>query len=170
VYKEYVVENEIRNNLIVDNTRQLLTKNYQVLVLFKHLQHGKILSELFEQNGVPHEYLSGSYSLEQRLEVKNKLLNKKINLVLASSIFDVGVDISTLSALVLAGSGKSSIKTLQRIGRIIRSHPGKQYAAVIDFYDDVKFLKNHSKIRYHIYRSENGFKLIVPPQLKKELA
>jgi len=169
VYKEYITDNIIRNNAIVNNTKELLTKNYQVLVLFKHLQHGKNLCELFENQDIKYEYLSGSDPLDKRIEVKNRLLSKQSNLVLASSIFDIGVDISSLSALVLAGGGKSSIRALQRIGRVIRKFPGKKYAAIIDFFDDVKFLKTHSKRRHEIYCSEEGFKIIIPPNLRNEL-
>lgn len=169
VYKEYITENIIRNNLIIDQVKDLLTKNYQVLVLFKHLQHGKNLCELLDQQNISYEYLSGSDSLEARNQTKQNLLSKKSNLVLASSIFDIGVDISSLSALVLTGGGKSSIRALQRIGRVIRKFPGKKYAAIVDFYDDVKFLKTHSKKRHKIYTTETGFKIIVPKDLKKEL-
>lgn len=169
VYKEYISENIIRNNLIINNTKDLLTKNYQVLVLFKHLQHGKNLCQLFDAQNISYEYLSGSDPLEKRLKVKENLLSKKSNLVLASSIFDIGVDISSLSALVLTGGGKSSIRALQRIGRVIRKFPGKKFSAIVDFYDDVKFLKTHSKKRHKIYSTETGFKIIVPKELKKEL-
>jgi len=169
VYKEYISENEIRNALIVQNTKELLTKKYQVLVLFKHLQHGKNLAKLFDLENINYEYLSGSDCLDDRIKVKENLLSKKSNLVLASSIFDIGVDISSLSALVLAGGGKSSIRTLQRIGRVIRKFPGKKYAAIVDFYDDVKFLKGHSKKRHYIYASEVGFKIIIPRELSYEL-
>ncbi len=169
VYKEYISENIIRNNIIIDQVKDLLTKNYQVLVLFKHLQHGKNLCELFEQQGIPYEYLSGSDSLEKRNQTKQNLLSKKSNLVFASSIFDIGVDISSLSALVLTGGGKSSIRALQRIGRVIRKFPGKKYAAIVDFFDDVKYLKAHSKKRHKIYSTETGFKIIIPKDLKKDL-
>jgi superfamily II DNA or RNA helicase len=169
VYKEYITENIIRNNLIINNAKELLTKNYQVLILFKHLQHGKKLCELLDQQDISYEYLAGSDPLEKRMKVKENLLNKKSNLILASSIFDIGVDISSLSALILAGGGKSSIRALQRIGRVIRKFPGKKFSAIVDFYDDVKFLKVHSKKRYKIYSSETGFKIIVPKELKKDL-
>lgn len=53
--------------------------------------------------------------------------------------------------------GKSSVKSLQRIGRIIRQSKNKDYAAVIDFYDQTKFLKKHSMLRYKTYVEEQGF-------------
>ncbi len=63
------------------------------------------------------------------------------------------------SALILAGGGKSRLRALQRIGRVIRSFPGKTMSAVVDFYDQAKFLKNHSEVRYATYCSEPGFKV-----------
>jgi len=165
VYKEYITENIIRNKIIIENTKELLNKNYQTLVLFKHLQHGKNLRELFDAENISYEYLSGNDALDKRLEVKERLLTKKSNLVLASSIFDIGVDIPSLSALVLAGGGKSSIRTLQRVGRVIRKSVGKKYAAIVDFYDDVRYLKGHTKIRYKIYKSEDGFRLMIPKNI-----
>lgn len=166
VYKEYITENNIRNSLIVENTQELLTKNYQVLVLFKHLQHGKNLRKLFDEQNINYEYLSGTDNLEERTSAKNNLLSHKSNLVLASSIFDIGVDISSLSALVLAGGGKSSIRSLQRIGRVIRKYPGKKFAAIVDFYDDVRFLKGHTKKRHQVYSLETGFRIIIPKNIK----
>ena len=52
--------------------------------------------------------------------------------LIASKIFDQGVDIPNLDALVLAGSGKSSGRALQRIGRVIRNAPGKKKAIVVE--------------------------------------
>ena len=64
--------------------------------------------------------LYGEDNLEERNKVKQQLYDKEIDIILASSVYDVGVDLSILSGLVLCGGGKSSIKTLQRVGRVIR--------------------------------------------------
>lgn len=65
-----------------------------------------------------------------------------------------------LDALILAGAGKSPTRALQRIGRVIRSNSGKKDAVVIDFFDDVKYLRAHSKRREKLYRSEAEFQVI----------
>jgi superfamily II DNA or RNA helicase len=81
-------------------------------------------------------------------------------IVIASTIFDEGIDVRPLDALILAGAGKSSTRALQRIGRVIRSYQNKQDAIVIDFFDDVKYLRAHSKRREKLYKSESEFKVI----------
>lgn len=166
VYKDYIVDNVIRNQLILNKTKMLVEKGYQTLVLFKQISHGKKLYELLCDSDIKCELLMGNDSLKKRDEVKDRLTKKEINVILASSIFDIGVDLPSLSGLILAGSGKSSIRALQRIGRVIRSYEGKKNAAIIDFIDNVRFLKKHSKIRYGIYKSEAGFKVYLPPGAK----
>jgi len=157
VYKEYIVENVVRNNLIVKSVQSLLSKNYTPLVLFKQIKHGDILLEKLTNANIKCEMLYGNDTIARRNEVKELLVNKKIEVILASTIFDLGVDIPELNALVLCGGGKSSIRALQRIGRVLRMFPGKKFAAIIDFYDQVRFLKKHSIIRCNIYNSEPGF-------------
>lgn len=166
VYKEYIVENEIRNNLIVFKTKELIEKKYTPLVLFKQIKHGEILLEKLMLAGIRCAMLSGDDSLDKRNEIKDLLLKKEIDLILASTIFDIGLDLPELNALVLCSGGKSSIRALQRIGRVIRAFPGKKFAAVVDFYDQVKFLKKHSLTRYAIYSAEDGFKVFKSKEMK----
>ena len=164
VYSQYIVENEMRNDIILREAKNLISRKFQTLVLFKHIKHGNILFELFKKNNINCELLHGSHSLEKREEIKQKLLNGELDLILASQIFDIGVDIKTLNGLILAGGGKSKIRTIQRIGRIIRGNPGKEMAAICDFIDNIRFLKQHSQIRHATYAEQKGFKIYLPSQ------
>jgi superfamily II DNA or RNA helicase len=164
VYKKYIVENEVRNNLIIKSVKQLLKQKYVPLVLFKQIKHGEILLELLEAEGIKVALLDGNDSLEKRNKVKTQLYNKAVDVILASTIFDIGINWPILSGLVLAGGGCSSVKATQRVGRILRQ--GKKYAAVIDFFDQSKFLRKHSKIRYNIYKAERGFKVVKSKEMK----
>ena len=167
IYKKYVVENEIRNGLVLDATKAMVDKGYQTLVLFNSLKHGKILYDLFKQH-FKCAILDGSNSKDEREKVKQDLMNKKIDCVLASKIFDIGVDIPSLAGLVIACGGKSTVKALQRVGRVIRKYPGKKHAVVIDFIDQVTYLDHHSKARYKIYKSEEGFDVSWPMKKKSK--
>lgn len=166
VYNENVVNATHRNLIITTATKDLINKGFQVLVLFKQIKHGNILYELFEQNGIECEFLTGKDSKAHRADVKEKLLAKKSMCVLASMVYDIGVNIPTLDALVLCGSGKSSVKTLQRIGRVIRDGKNKKLVAVIDMWDDCKYLKKHAKIRKELYETESEFEIYMPKGIK----
>jgi superfamily II DNA or RNA helicase len=166
VYKKYVVENDVRNGLVLNAAKTLVDKGYQTLVLFSSLKHGKILYDLFKGH-MKCAILDGSNSKEEREKVKKDLMEHKIDCVLASKIFDIGVDIPSLSGLVIACGGKSTVKALQRVGRVIRKYPGKKFAVIIDFADQAPFLDTHSRTRYRIYTSEEGFDVSWPSEMRK---
>jgi len=161
IYKNYIVENDIRNKMVTDSAENLVKKGYKTLVLYNSLKHGKILEKQISQR-IPCKLLSGKDPTSVREYAREDLLNNKINCIIASRIFDLGVDIPELSGLIVAGSGKSSVRALQRIGRVIRSNPGKKVAAVIDFVDDAKYLKDHAQSRKRIYSSEEEFDIRWP--------
>lgn len=165
VYKKYITENDIRNGLVLDAAKMMVSKGYQTLVLFNSLKHGKILHKLFSQH-LKCAILDGSNSKEEREQVKKDLMEHKIDCVLASRIFDIGVDIPSLAGLVIACGGKSTVKALQRVGRVIRKYPGKKFAVIIDFIDQAPFLLEHSKSRHKIYKSEEGFDVSWPIEKK----
>jgi superfamily II DNA or RNA helicase len=167
IYKNYVVENDIRNGMVLDAAKTLIDKGYQTLVLFSSLKHGKILYDVFKQH-MKCAILDGSNDKDEREQVKQDLQNHKIDCVLASRIFDIGVDIPSLAGLVIACGGKSTVKALQRVGRVIRRYPGKKFAVIVDFIDQAPFLDNHSRIRYRIYKSEEGFDVSWPTVTKKQ--
>lgn len=167
IYKKYVVENDARNALVLEAAKALVAKGYQTLVLFSSLKHGKILHDLFKQH-MKCAILDGSNDKDEREQVKKDLQNHQIDCVLASKIFDIGVDIPSLAGLVIACGGKSTVKALQRVGRVIRKYPGKKFAVVIDFIDQAPYLDNHSKVRYKIYTSEEGFDVSWPMPKKNK--
>lgn len=156
IYKTYIVDNPVRNNLILKSTKILVDSGYQTLVLFNSIAHGKKLYELICPI-IPCEILDGSDNQEKRDQVKEKITSGKLRCILASRIFDIGVDLPSLSGLVITSAGKSTVKAIQRIGRVIRKYPNKNHAAIVDFADNCKWLDKHSKIRYKVYKSEDGF-------------
>ena len=155
VYKYGIVENELRNEYIKSVCEMLTDDNRNILILCKQISHGEIL-----QSMIPNSiFLHGVHSAKQRGEHLEKMRQKEAGVTISSSIFDEGIDVSALDALVLAGSGRSSTRALQRIGRILRPYPNKKDAIVIDFMDNYKYLKQHSLKREKIYKTEPKFEI-----------
>ena len=77
-------------------------------------------------------------------------------MLLASSIFDEGENLPSVSVLILAGGetgSKKGRRLRQRIGRVLRLAEGKERALVIDFFDKThQYLEKHSKKRLEVYR------------------
>ena len=160
VYKNYISENEERNDLIVRAAKKLVDAGKKVLILVVRVGHGKVIMDLLQDN-FRAKFLDGAKSTKNRLETIQDMKDGKLDILVASKIFDQGVDIPELDALILAGSGKSSGRALQRIGRVIRKADGKTKAIVVEFYDNCKYLKDHSEARIKVYKSEPGFNLII---------
>lgn len=163
LYNKYIVQNASRNNMIVKGATKLVEQGFSTLVLFHSINHGKILYDQLKQL-IPCEMLSGKDSSIQRQKTRDNLESGKIKCILASKIFDIGVDLPSLSGLIAAGAGKSSVRALQRIGRVIRSYPNKERAAVIEFADQAPWLLDHALARKKIYEEE--FEVVQWPEEK----
>lgn len=160
IYSEYIINNDIRNGMIVDSAKNLLNKGRKVLILVRYLSHGNIISNML--GNIQHYFVNGEIDAEERKRVKQEFEEGRFNCLIASTIYDIGIDIPVLDSLILAGSGKSSVRALQRIGRVIRGFAGKKDAIVVDFFDNAKFLDKHSAIRISVYETEPRFKIKLP--------
>lgn len=157
VYSKYILKNDVRNQLIEDVVRKLIEKERKVLILVKNISHGNDLMKRISD--IPTFFVNGEIEGETREEVKEAFTRGDYKCLIASSVFDIGVDIPVLDALVLCGGGVSSVRALQRIGRVIRLFPGKKDAYVVDFIDNARYLDKHSATRVSIYETEPGFKI-----------
>ena len=67
--------------------------------------------------------------------------------MILTNIFDEGVDTPEVDALIMAAGGKSSIETLQRLGRGMRAKEDNR-VFVFDFYDTTHiYLNRHAEAR-----------------------
>jgi len=159
VYSNYIVNNDERNDMAVSTCKNFEKKGLKTLILIRNINHGEIISKKLSDAGVNHLFLTGVSSSGEREAGINDIKEGNIHVVVASTIFDIGIDIPSLTALINLGGGKSTGKVLQRIGRVIRSHPGKSFACVVDFYDQCKYLREHSQVRFKTIASESEFSL-----------
>ena len=165
VYRNYIVENDDRNDIICNAAKKLVSSGKKVLILVVRVGHGNVLLDKLSQD-YSVDFLDGKKSGKDRMDAIDAMKNGDLDILIASKIFDQGVDIPELDALILAGSGKSSGRALQRIGRVIRTNPGKSRAIVVEFFDNCKYLREHSIKRIGIYRSEPGFLLKLPDNVR----
>ena len=152
------VYNEIRNNKIVE-----IAKQYKhTLILYTRREHGIILyNKLKKIVGEQHiRRIDGLDKKEIRENAKEFLLADSKNIVLASGIFDKGVDIPWIHTLMVVGGGISSSRTIQKFGRSTRVYEGKDKAIVIDFMDRFnKIAARQSEKRFKVYEDKLKFKV-----------
>lgn len=161
VYDNFIVQNQIRNEMIIESVEKLFNNHRKTLILIRRKKHGLELLKMIP-NHIKAYYLNGDANNDERQAVKDLFNNDGVDVILASTIFDTGIDLPKLDALILAGGGKSSTRALQRIGRVIRSHQNKKDAIVVDFIDSAPYLYEHSKKRWSIYKTEEAFQIKLP--------
>jgi len=156
VVDKCIVKNTDRNDTIM-RTAASESKKGITLILVDIINHGQsifnTLNAYAKYNVV---FVHGSS--KNRKEIFKDIKNNKYDIIIASKIYGEGVNFPNLKTLILAGGGKSSVATVQKIGRILRLFPGKDKAIIYDFNDDVKYLSKHFQARYEIYK-ENGFEV-----------
>ncbi|AYJ75738.1 putative intein containing DNA helicase [Bacillus phage BSP18] len=157
-YKAGIVENEVRNKMIVDIVKWYKTQRPGgVLISVKEIDHGdRILDQLKEQ-GYDAEFIHGGSDNDHRTDNLEKFSKGQLDILVSSTIIDEGVDMKSIGCMILAAGGKSMRQQLQRIGRGLRLNGiDGNSVMVFDFYDQTNlFLLNHSKERIKIFESEN---------------
>ena len=155
VYQHYIVNNKRRNGMIAEQALALAGQGRSVLILVSQVAHGEALRELLPD--VP--LVQGSDSAGHRHHIFRELQDRRRLIVIATTLADEGLDIPSLRAVILASGGKSETRALQRVGRALRTAPGKTEALVVDFFDNAPFLKEHSMARLELFRNEPAFRV-----------
>ncbi len=170
IYKNYITENPARNGRIVEEAYDMIKDGRKVLILVDRIKHGDIIQKMLKEYCLHLESpvkirlakVKGELSTTLRKKIMKEFIAGELDCVIAtSSLYQEGVDIPIADGLVIAGGGKSKTKTRQMVGRVLRIHPDKFDAKIIDCYDNAPYLSNHSKTRLETYWEETEFEVIV---------
>lgn len=160
VYAEHIVNNMDRNRLICNLALKAKQAGKAVLVSVLQIEHGEILEFMLQKVDPTAVFVNGQSKSEVRQQILKELGQGIFRIVVATNIYNEGIDCPGLSVLINACGAASGIHSLQLLGRILRTFPNKEKAWCIDLQDDGKFLNNHSKERVNIYLTEPRYKLI----------
>jgi superfamily II DNA or RNA helicase len=153
VYRECIVESPARNAVVVALARKAAKP---CLVFVKEIDHGKLLLQGLTAAGLRAEFVWGDKMTAQRKASIKRLVRGDIDALVASVVFQEGVDIPSLASVVIASGGRSVIATLQRIGRGMRTDDGRK--AGFDVWDiadrGCRWLDKHTRERAKAYAGE----------------
>ena len=169
VNKSGIVKNKLRNSLICDASQLLINMDKKPLILVQQIAHGVSLAEELSAKGYRVIMLKGGLRaavfqegkiFETYVDTEGKVVKEfnegKIDALIGTSTLDEGVDIPSLSAVILAGGGKGRIKTLQRIGRGLRRKAGDNTTVIVDFRDRFNLVTHsHHKKRKAMFDELN---------------
>lgn len=148
-----------RNKIIIEHVIEAAKKNLPVLVLVQRKEHGNVLLANLKDTGLKTEYIWGETDNDKRQESLNNLVSRKTEVLIGSTILDVGVDVPAIGLVVMAGGGKAEVSYRQRIGRGLREKKtGSNVCFILDFEDSWNtHLNNHYLERLKVIKSTPGF-------------
>lgn len=180
VYRKKIVEELVRNEIIIDIVNEEYIKNNQiVLILVRIIDHGKILSKMLIDSGIPKDefvFIHGSTPDYSRMKVKEGMKKGDFRLVIASQIWNEGIDVPSINVLIKADAGggkeiqdnRGIRSVIQQTGRVIRKPINQEegdvdisienLVKIYDFFDEThKDLLRHSINRINTFSMEKEF-------------
>lgn len=157
---DFLVHNQKRNRFIA-KIASISTKNgsSNVLVLTDYHDqkpHIRLIKEELLKLGFEESKIliaNGSTSAEERENIRILCEANSGYIILATyGVFSTGISIKNLQYLILATAGKSVIRILQSIGRIIRKDGKDNYVECIDISDDFQLSSRNYSLSHFMDR------------------
>ena len=146
-YRAGIVEDELRNRMIVYSASELVRAGRKVLILVHHIEHGERLQAMLAGS----RFVQGADGPEVRKAVA-QLDSGELRCLIGSPVVGEGLDCPAADALVYAKGYKAKVTHVQDIFRVLTAGPAKKDAIVVDFADrHNKVLMEHSVERMRNY-------------------
>ncbi|WCS68527.1 ATP-dependent RNA helicase [Bacillus phage vB_BsuM-Goe16] len=150
-----IINNKERNQAFVDKVLERAKSGKQCLIIVNETTHGEIILNMLSDQGITVDFTHGEMTKTHRQGVLDRLDEGSLDVLIATSILDEGVDVSGINCLFLMAGGKSMRQMLQRIGRGLRK---KEDGSGLEVYDALdyhnEFLVDHTAERYQTYKNE----------------
>lgn len=151
----FIEKNEQFVSRLLDSIESVVDEG--VVVIYENKKHGKLIKDYIEGNS---EYkcfqIDGSSSVEKRSQAKDFLVSGRVQIILASSIWNRAIDFGYPKHWFFVAGMKASNRVKQRWGRSLRKKPDGVNVVYIHewFIWGQKNLVNHSKLRYKLALKE----------------
>lgn len=158
-YRLGITDAKPRNNLILKETLKMINYGLTTMILVQHKTHGEALNDALRKAGIRSKFIFGEHGQDERKAALKALQIGKLQVLIGSTILDVGVDVPSVGCIILAGGGKAEVALRQRIGRgMRRKKSGPNVVFIVDFQDEWNsHTKEHAKERRFIVENTPGF-------------
>lgn len=129
-YTHNVTDNREKILACSSIVRYLLRQGRFVIVLAWRIEHVENLHK--EMRDIPHRVAYGKVKAEKRVIAKKKFEKGDIRLIIASNVFERGVDIKRVDALIDMAELPGRNAAVQKFGRGVRIHIDKKNLLYID--------------------------------------
>lgn len=152
VYSELVVNNKPRNQIIGRLMASLAMAKVSTLCLVKEIKHGNNIQDVILST----PFANGQDETTRHF-IKKFNSGELLSLIGTEGILAEGVDTKPCEYVIVAALGKAKSAFMQKVGRAIRTYPGKDNAKVILIKDTShKYLLKHFREQCKILKDEYG--------------
>jgi len=152
-----LVECEERNRFIVELAAKAAKP---VLIITPFVKHAEKLYKLAKEAGLKAALVTGVVKAEERKKIYDALRRGEIEVLVATTLADEGLDLPPLRTLIIALGGRSKTRTLQRIGRLVRPYEGKKVAVAYELEEDYPYIADHLEARLRLYETEPHWRIV----------
>lgn len=164
-YETFIVNNDARNNYLCDWIMKWKNEGHFILALVTRVEHGMIVKEILENRGLvegkDYEYVDGSTKKATRQDIIARFRNEEFQILIGTSIFDVGFNAKNASKMVRFNAGSSEVREVQRAGRTVRKRDDGVIGEMIDVIDlNVPYFQSQGWKRKKLLETEFGMERV----------
>ncbi len=149
-----LAQDDDRNKMILADVEAETAKGSGIaLILSDRTEHCRRLYRDLVTKGIDTRILTGSTRKKDRVQTVTELNENKARALVATvQLIGEGFDLKQLSSVFLATPIKFSGRVKQSVGRVLRTHEGKETAKVFDYVDLSPVLRSSFKARCRAYQ------------------
>jgi len=150
--QKFIEEHPIRNKLIKKLIVPHCSRGENSLILVEKLDHGRKLMESLTEAGIECDFVHGAMPVSTREKIRLGMESSTGRVIVATyGVYQLGINIRKLHVILFAMAGKSKIRTLQSIGRGLRTHKSKKQVIIYDLADLLPYAQKRITARVEYY-------------------
>lgn len=132
---DLLIQNQARDQIVLRAIEKYLPdiEGIKALVFCCSKAHAKYMSDLFNRVEMPATYLESNSSVEERRNASSLLRQGKIKFICVVDLYNEGVDIPEVNAVLFLRPTESATVFIQQLGRGLRIQEDKEVLTVLDF-------------------------------------
>lgn len=132
---QLVTGNDIRARLVVKEWQRLASdaRRSRALVFCVSVAHAQFMTAWLNRAGLPAACVVGDTPADERRRAPQRLASGELCALVTVDLYNEGVDLPAVDALLLLRPTQSPVLFQQQIGRGLRLAPGKESCLVLDF-------------------------------------
>lgn len=170
-YDDTITNNKVAWKMAYDRLKWNLNYGrYPALVVCKHINHCENLCKFFKER-LDKRYNIACVHVNTKTKVRNQIMKDfregKIDILVSTTIVARGKNFPKLKYLINAASMDSQEKSIQFLGRLVRTDKSKTKVYLDDLHYPGNYLNRHGKHRKQYYQKQ-GLKVILLERLWKK--